>query len=89
MHPGQGQRSACIDATDAGVSVGAAEDLTVQHTRQVDVRSVPCATHDLVRTVVADGARADHAVGFLGIGEDDVGFVVKHRATTSRATLIE
>ena len=89
MDAGQCQRLAGIDAANAGVGVGAAQDLAVQHAGQVDVGGVAGAAHDLVGTVVAHRARADDAVVFLGIGEDDVGFVVKHRAATSQAMSLE
>ena len=76
---GQGQGAAGVDAADASVGVGAAQNFAVEHTGQVDVGGVAGAAHHLVRPVVADGAGPDDLIVFIGVGQDDVGFVVKHK----------
>ena len=76
---GQGQRPAGVDAADAGVGVGTPQDLAVEHPRQVDVGGVASAPHHLVRPVVAHRTGAYHLIVFIGIGEDDIRFVVKHK----------
>ena len=78
MDAGKGEGTAGVDATDAGVGVGAAEDFAVQHAGQVDVGGITGAAHDLVGAVVAYGASADDAVVFFRVGQDDIGFVIEH-----------
>ena len=68
---GHGLGLAGVDALDAGVSVGAAEDLGVEHPRQADVGAILGAASNLVGAVVADGTAADNTVavgsgGLLG-----------------------
>ena len=74
-----GQSAAGVNAPDAGVGVGAAQDFAVQHPRQMDVGGVTGAAHHLVRAVVAHRAGADHAVSFIGVGKNDVGLVIGHQ----------
>ena len=45
-----------VDAGDASVSVGAAQDVGVQHARNADVYAEDRVPGDLVDAVVADGA---------------------------------
>ncbi len=48
-----------IDGDDARVSVGAAQDLPMEHARPVHVGAEVGLAHDLVDTVVPDGAGSD------------------------------
>ena len=74
----QRQGATGVDATDAGVGVGAAQDFPVEHTRQVDVGGVTGAAHHLVGAVVAHRAGTHDAVVFFRVRQDDIRFVVQH-----------
>ncbi len=60
------------------MGVGAAQDLAVEHSGKVDVGSITGAAHHLIRAVVAHRASTDDTVVFFRIGQDDIGFVIKH-----------
>ena len=66
LHVGEGLGLARVDGDDAGVAVGAAQDLAVQRAGQVDVGAVLGASGHLVDAVVADGTAADDLVAGLG-----------------------
>ena len=66
-YAGQGFGPGGVDAADAGVSVGAAEDFAVEHSGQVQVGAETGGPGYFVKTVVAGGTGADHAV-FAGGG---------------------
>ena len=61
-HPRQGLGFAGINGPDAGMSMGAAQDLAVQHPRQLSIRTVLRRAGHLLQTVVADGPGANYLV---------------------------
>ena len=68
VDPGHGLGLAGVDALDAGMGVGAAQDLAVQHAGEIDVGSVLRPPGDLVGAVVAKRAAANDAVALGGGG---------------------
>src|SRR5207244_8309805 len=57
---GEGFRLAGNDRPDAGVGMGAAEDLAMQQSWHVHVSTVSGVARDLVQAVVAEGPRPHH-----------------------------
>ena len=63
-----------VDGPDTGVGMGAAEDLSVEQARGLEVGAVQSAARDLIGSIVANGSGADH-IELLG-RQDYVGFVL-------------
>ena len=65
FHPRQSQRPGRVDTPDAGMGVGATQNLAVQHPGQVDIGGVTGPAHHLVGSVMPDRTGAHHTE-FLG-----------------------
>ena len=74
MDPVHGLGLGSVDGADNGVSVRAAQDCSVERVRQRQVGPVDGSPSDLIRSVVAHGARADNVE--VTRGENHVGFVI-------------
>ena len=83
-HAGMGFGAAAVDAEDAGVGVGAAQDRAGQHAGQAHVGAVLGPADDLVDAVMADGACANDLVSGLFGGDHGVPSVRFLRESVAR-----